>query len=314
MIKLAEEKDNIKIKCREELYVKNVGNINITCHIDGNAYRKIDTADIFGIFSHIHEGKTTNFRAFYSNKSEITDSLDEDGNLSRDFNIKRKWGEPGSDEVPEEYQVQSAVQRICTGAELVKLSVLVFPRTQQEFEDEGWLISKMTEPESLAGKPVIYKPDDLENWVCPDTWAKVFSDIGNFHTYNLPSHPELESEIIATVQKFHSDHVLTELPPAAEKYDDIRRLLTKPQGIIICTDPELKRMCSEYSEITRQLGSAGPMKIRKEALKIAITQYMKDNPRDDWADPPDKIVVLDPNGGDVLASYSNSGFRTKRAR
>jgi hypothetical protein len=303
VIKLAEERTVTgSIYNREKLYTKNFDKIILSCHIDGM------------ISSHcLHEGKTTNSRAFYSSKTEIEESLDEDGKLQKDFILKKKWGEPGTSEVPAEHQVQTAVQRICSEADLVKLSVLVFPKTQQEFEDDGWeIVNDRLKYELFNGKihnSALFDPLD---------WARVFAQIGNFHQYLLPRHEKLESEIIKAVQEFHENHVLTGLPPRAKNYDDIRRLLSCPQGTIIATE-EIKKLATEYSELTRQLGASSPNAVRREKVKIELLNLINESKRDDYVNPPTAISVIDPNGGAELVKFGQDKngklrFSAKRAR
>lgn len=306
VIKLAENKYDCKIVGREEFYSKTIIKkgcsvhpttqiddlgITLSCHIDGEFvpenWKLLAENKYTGMT--LHEGKTCNSRAFHSIKEE-----------------KQRWGEPGTDQVPEEYQIQAAIQRICTGADLVRLSVLVFPKTTEEFEELGW----ETQEDGLINKMI-----NEEDGICfdPEEWAINLEQMGFFHTYNLPSNPELEQAIIKKIQEFDRDHIKTGIPPDAKDYDDVRRLLTNPIGTVIAT-PELKQMASEYSEIVRQTGSAGPITKRKEQLKIEIMDKIMNTKKDDWSDPPDKVVLLDPEGGDVLASFSKSGFRAKRAR
>ncbi len=255
----------------------------------------------------IHEGKTTWNRAFYSIKGEDYD--DETGEIE----FKRRWGEPGTDEVPEEYQVQCAVQRICTGAELVRLSVLVFPKSTQEFEELGITVSQ--ELQSVPDDWDLIFKDEEGNFldaVHAETWAETFAQIGNFRTYNLPSNKPLESLIIEKIQEFDELYEKTELPPPATEYQDIRRACTQPMGTIIAS-PEMAAKAQLYSENVRQLGKRGPVAKNNEALKTEIMNWMLKQNKDDWAVPNDKMVLVSPDGGEALITYSPSGFRAKRA-
>lgn len=292
IIKLAEEREQDMIIGRECLSTLETGDITLSCHIDGEFNKHFSKGPGCG-GRILHEGKTTNSRAFYSIKEE-----------------KRRWGEPGTDETPEEYQIQGAVQRICTGAELVKLSVLVFPKPQQEFEDEGWVVDR-------SGDRYLLNHDKYAT-VYPSEWARPLMQQGFFHTYNLPSNPELETTIIKAIQDFHKNHILTEIPPPAEKYEDVRRLLTNPIGTIIAT-PDLKERCIKYSEVTRQLGDSGPLAKNKEELKVSIMNDVMTMGREDWTEPPDKVIILDPEGGDQLIGFGKdkngrARFNAKRAK
>lgn len=285
IIKLAEDKFNDKIIDREKLYKRQFEDIELSCHVDG-IFQKTDDGLI------LHEGKTTNTRAFYSIKED-----------------KKRWGEDGTDEVPMEYQIQSAVQRICTGADLVRLSVLVFPRSAEEWEEMGWEIIKSERHDGEYRINNAKEPVEVDAPIC---WAEVFQKIGNFKTYNLPSNPKLENLIIEKIKKFDADYVKTKIPPKCTEYKDVQRLLTNPMGTIIAT-PELKAMAAEYSEIVRQTGSSGPLAKRKEKLKTEIMDKMMTMKKNDWSDPPDKMVLLDPDGGEVLVNFGKS-FRARRAR
>lgn len=266
---------------------------DLTCHIDGEFSESWDGHD-----SVIYEGKTTNEFAF----AQIKDD-------------KQRWGEPGTDQTPEEYQVQCAVQRICTETDLVKLSVLVFPKPVDIWEQNGVTV-KLAPQEGFGYNSGEYVIDLGKSGFFPDPydWARVIAEMGNFHTYNLESNTRLESEIIRVVQDFHKHHTIPGIPPEPREYDDIRRLLSNPIGTIIPDpdDPILEK-CRRYSEVTRQLGASGPLASEKELLKLEITKRFLGD-RTEWTQPFDKAIIVDPNGGDILASFSKSGFRTKRAK
>lgn len=291
IIKIREDQTGYHAKDREKFFKKRVyendfGWIDLSCHID---FRFTD--DI------VEEGKTTNEYAF----TQIKDD-------------KMRWGADETDEVPEEYQVQCAVQRICTKSDLVKLSVLVFPKPVDEYEKIGWMIETIMQNKYSLINPMMKTSHFPMTGADPLTWASVIAQQGNFHTYNLERNESLESEIIRTVQDFHKHHTIPGIPPEPREYDDIRRLLSNPIGTIIPDpdDPILEK-CRRYSEVTRQLGKSGPLASEKELLKLEIASRFLGS-RDEWTQPHDKAIIVDPNGGDILASFSKSGFRTKRAK
>lgn len=291
MLSLAGEQFNNKITDVEESYIKEIENIKFSCHIDG----RINPTTLL-------ENKTTWSRAFYSVKGE--DCNDETGEI--DF--KRRWGEPGTDEVPQEYQVQAAVQMLCSDAESVNLAVLVFPRSTVELEELGWTIGNC----SSITRPNAKFPDSFEI-LDRMVWTYTLFELGYYHNYILPRNKDLESAIIKCVLEFESKHVLPELPPKSKSYSDVRRMLTQPMGTIVAS-PEMVSKSAEYSEIVRQMGSSGPMTKRKGILKVEIMNWMIEQKKEDWSSPIDKIILVDPNGGEKLISFSSSGFRAKKAQ
>lgn len=292
IIGLAERKNGMKIINREELFAVTINGLSLTCHIDGMFVGLHEGNEV------LHEGKTTNNRSFYS----VTDD-------------NRKWGDPGTDQVPEEYQVQAQVQMFCTGAKTVKLSVLVFDKQQQLYEDSGLSVSKFIDDEHTCGchqawgKYAILKNGKFISF--PYEWANFFNQIGNFHEYIIYSHAGLQNKIIKKVKEFDEKFIKTGIPPDFVDNKDIRRILTNPIGTIIATE-ELKIKSLEYSEITRQIGSSGPAAKRKEQLKIDIVNLATKIKKEDWIIPPDKLIIISEDGGDILATINRKGFRAKR--
>lgn len=274
---LVENKFSTKITNREKFYSKTFDGITLTAHVDGESEN-----------GWLTENKTTTVRSFYSIKDD-----------------KKTWGLEGTDEVPIQYQLQCAAQRICSGFKEVKLNVLIFPETPETWEEMGWEVVN-----DLDYGPMIDCGDN--NTVYPSRWADSLCDMGFFKTYNLPSNPDMENLIIEKIKKFDADYVKTKIPPKATDYADVRRLLTQPMGTIIATE-ELKKMAAEYSEIVRQVGKSGPLAKRQEKLKVDIMNTMMTMNKNDWADPPDKMVLLDPDGGEVLVNFGKQ-FRARKAR
>jgi len=193
---------------------------------------------------------------------------------------------------------------------LVKLSVLVFPKAVDDFEADGWKIDGNME--------FYFLKKEGQQIITPYDWAHILKQMGYFHTYNLPGNEALESTIIETVTEIHHKNILPGIPPEPKDYDDIRRLLSRPCGTIIAP-PDMVEKCNEYSEITRQLGSAGPLSKRKEDLRVEILNQARKLERSDWCNPTGKLEIISQDGGHVLASFAKQTddklvFRAKRAR
>ena len=313
IIKLAEEKEGCEIWDREEYYSKEKNDITLSCHIDGQYSDGMQGTGV------IMEGKTTNHWAYSSTRKEIIEKLGHDGQLENGFNVVRRWGDPGTNEVPQEYQIQAAVQRICTGAELVKLSVLVFPQAQQAYEDMGWEIVHAA-PGAIVEHFLSRKNEQMDKreGVFPMTWARILEQMGNFHTYLLPSAPPLEQAIIKAVQSFHVEKFLPGIPPSPTDWDDVRRLLPNPIGTVIAT-PTMAKLAREHSELTRSLGTSSPASKRREIVRTELMGMVTTARRSDATHPQESVIILDPFNGDQLASLSKNKngvlvFRSERAR
>lgn len=270
IIELAEKKQNGKIDYREKFFC-NYEFSKITCHIDG--WYSFDNV----FFQTLHEGKTTSY--FYFNDN---------------------FGEPDTDKVPIEYQIQCQHQMICTGAEKVILSVLVFPRRVEEWEEMGYYplsgdwITKNIDIPSKGGN-VIGRISE---------WSKTLNEMGYFHQYQINSHPELQQNMIKAYTDFWNNHVLTGKEPEPQSYDDIKALCTEPVGTIISND-NIERLISEYKNIKSEISGSGPLAKRADQIKVDILNYMKnsgftedDESRDKW--------ILRSQSGAKLASYGRN--------
>ena len=257
IIELAEEKQKCDIYGRETFYQKDY----ITCHIDG-AYLERDE---------LHEGKTTSAQYFYS-----------------------AFGEPGTDRVPVEYQLQCQHQMICTGAEKVILSVLVFPKRPEEWEAMGWeIISDYYLQNINLGKQV----QTFE-------WAKILNQMGYFHQYTIHAHPDLQALMLSAYSDFWNNHVLTGTPPEPKNYEDIKKIVRSPVGTIIAT-PEINNLIAEYKQIGSEISSTGTLAKRREQLKTQILNFSRtagftedDESRDKW--------IIRSQDGKKLASYGKT--------
>lgn len=265
IIELVEKKQNTEIINREKLFYASWD--KITCHIDGwygaaNIYKQT-----------LHEGKTTSY-----------------------FYYKDNFGEPGTDKVPQDYQIQCQHQMICTGAEKVILSVLVFPRRIEEWEEMGWEITNEMGIDGLK--------KENGNYRAINVWANILDEMGYFHQYEIKSHPELQQRMIKHYTDFWNNHVLTGKPPEPQSYDDIKALCTEPVGTIVAND-NIERFISEYKNIKSEISGSGPLAKRAEQIKVSILDFMRksgfaedDESKDKW--------ILRSQSGTKLASYGKN--------
>ena len=273
---LAEEKikgypDHIdnRIDAREKLYKYNK---YITCHIDGLYFN-----------SNLHEGKTTSI--FYFNDN---------------------FGEPGTAKVPTQYQSQCQHQMLCTGAEKVILSVLVFPRRVDDWEEMGWII--VQHPQWIVhGEKYRYVLKKDNKIIEVDDWARTLNQMGYFHQYEIPANKETQKAMLEYYKKWWKDHIIGRKPPEPAYYADIKRIWRAPVGTIIATN-QLERWSKEYKDCGVELGKSGALSKRKEQLKMLLLKSMKkmDGCLDD--ESRDKTVLRSKKGKKLL-SYTGKVFR-----
>lgn len=277
IIELAESKINDRIANREFLFVtdgKIIGKtptidiINspyyITCHIDGRYYRND---------KELHEGKTTS--AFYF----------------RDY-----FGEPGTDEVPMEYQIQCQHQLICTGAEKVILSVLVFPKRVEEWEEIGIEIIK-------NGNEYYISYGD-GTYIIPYEWSIILNQMGYFHQFITNYNQKLQQKMIEKYTEFWENNILGEKEPEPQSCDDIKALCPEPTGTIIA-DENIERMYSEYKNIKSELSGSSQLAKRADQIKVDLLNYMRKSDKTLDENTKNKYILLD-RSGKRLASYGKN--------
>jgi hypothetical protein len=280
VIKLAEDKQKQEIGDQEKLCsdIEIVpGNYPIIppafCYIDGRYNRENPQV--------LHEGKTTNSRTH-----------------------RMKWGEPGSDRIPQEVQVQVQHQMLCTGADEVIVSLLVFPKPQNVMEDEGWSVHfdnlndvyylSRQEPEYLSVNPV--------------SWSKSLDQMGYFHQYKVESKPDVQKLLRELYDDFWNRYVLTQIAPEEVDYSDIRRTFTAPKGTLVVNDKIAGKM-REYKDIGREIGTGGQLAKRQVQLKVEILKFAKDKTTVADDESQEKIVFMDESGNKV-GSFNGKTFRS----
>jgi len=260
--------ENLEIAQKENLAISD--DIFITCHIDG----------VYADLRALHEGKTTS-----------------------EFYFRDHFGEPETDAVPVEYQIQCQHQMICTGADKVILSVLVFPKRVEEFENEGIIA---LHPES-TDKMQLVKIDKNGEFVCrfgAERWAYPLSQMGYFHQYIITPNIELQQLMIKHYSEFWEKNVVGRTPPEPRTYDDIRAICREPVGTIIA-DEQIERLAAEYKNITEEISATGSLGKRKDQLKIMICDYMRTAAKIEDEDSRDKFILRDATGKKI-ATYGKN--------
>jgi len=264
IIDVAEEKTGYMIDLKEFEFINPVHDF-LTCHVDG-VY--IDMKPRV-----IHEGKTTT-----------------------DYTFRDSWGEPESDRVPREIQLQVQHQMLCSQIDEAIVSVLVWPRRTEDFEAAGMFPNLETCKKSdLERKQVV---DPLE-------WIEVLKEMDYFHQYRLKADYDLHELMIEKYVDFWETNIVGRTPPDPVSYDDIRKLVREPKGTIVATE-EIERLSSEYKLINEELSNADK---RKDQLKTELLKYMSEAaeaPIDD--DSVEKWILRD-RQGHKLNQYNGKTFR-----
>jgi hypothetical protein len=271
VIKLAERARGGRILMRERPFAA-VGNEFITCHIDG-AYFK----DGISAPEALHEGKTTSAFAF-----------------------KEKWGEPGTAHIPEAYQVQVQHQMICAKAEKVIVSVLVFPRTPDEWEKDGWEICP-----AFGGGYALRNASRYVEGRSADTWAIALDEMGYFHQYTVPASAKLQGIMVGKYRDFWERYVLPCRTPEPQTYEDVKRLIPAPRGTVVC-DSDLQRRFAEYAQINKEIGSGSDLAKRQAALRVEILNAVRDSSKLVEDDESVEAVIFRDEAGHKLGSYSRT--------
>ncbi len=265
VIMLAEEKSGYKIIDREKALFHPKYEY-LTCHLDG----------VYDNTEFIHEGKTTSSMYFYNS-----------------------FGEPGTDRVPMDYAVQCQHQLICTDAEQVDLSVLVFPKRQDEFEAMGWQIARL-DPNLIY--EFLYNENTHEE-VNIIEWARVFAQIGNFHTYHITPNEKLQSLMLQKYEQFWNVNIIGKQIPEIQTLDDIKKIYTEPKGTVVA-DEEIERISTERKLIQKEVSE---MKKNIDKLKLIEQEYMYRHAGEVIDDETREKTVLLDRSGKKLASYSKTG-------
>ncbi|MDR1902059.1 MAG: YqaJ viral recombinase family protein [Treponema sp.] len=243
VIELAERERGLKIIHREQAWSRGPKKTDnekyITCHIDG----RYDNNSGNYWSCDLHEGKTTS-----------------------SFMFREHWGEPGTDKIPGTYQAQH--QMLCTGAERVIVSVLVWPETPEAWEKMGYYVEESV---NLFGKKIwaIWKrePDEV---VSPcSAWANTLAEMGFFHQYTVEADMAAHKMMVERYERFWKKYVVPGVPPEPQNYDDVQRLFPEPKKTIVCNDV-MASWFREYAQTRDEIGKKSAAQTRMDRLRMKI--------------------------------------------
>jgi len=198
----------------------------------------------------IHEGKLTNF-----------------------WNFRDRWGEPLTDQVPAEIQIQAQHSMIVTGLDKVIVSVLVLPKRPDEYEAIGWEIQQYEKEIFEDDHSGYYLTRESEE-IPPLSWAKTLAEMGEFHQYFLHKNERLHSLMIDKYQEWWTRHIDGRKAPEPDSYDDIRRMVPDPIGTIV-VPPDIERKFVQYADIGDELKSTGPLAKQRERIKVFLLNWAR---------------------------------------
>lgn len=196
------------------------------------------------------------------------DGRDDYGTLNEnktvfDMAYKSGWGEPGTDLVPVEYQVQVQHQMLCTGDKTARLNALVFPKAPAEWEKAGFSLVKNGADDWAISRDGISCIPTIE-------WARAFLMIGNFHVYNLVANEAAQKEMLERYEYIWNENILKEVPPPVQGYADIKWLFNAPSGEIEADD-KIRELWQESIDIDTEIES---MICRKDEIKNIFAQWV----------------------------------------
>jgi len=204
------------------------------------------------------------------------------------YNYREKWGEPGTDRIPQEYQIQVQHNMMTLGLKYAVVYVLIFPRRVAEFEH------------LVVDDKFIY--DEYE-------WVTFLDQMGFFKKYYIEANYELQEKMLEMYVDFWENNVLKQIPPTPKNYNDIKLLCPAPVGTIIA-DENVMRLMAEYKLITKELGSGGQYQKRKKQIKNDVMKFLYENGGKavEDSDSVEKIILRD-EAGKKLASFDGKVFR-----
>jgi hypothetical protein len=272
LISLTQKKLSCEIKDREKFFC--VG--NRTCHIDG-----IISGEKLYEGNKLYEGKTSFEMAF-----------------------RNKFGTPDTDRIPREYMIQVQHNLDLCGLKESVMSVLVFPKSPEEWEEMGWQVEWCAEGYILKR----YNEDKtVKNCLSPGFWADVLFQMGYFHNYYIQENKDVQKMLKELSEEWWQKHIIERKEPEPKNYEDLKMLIPEPVGTILADD-ELEKWAVEYREITKEIGKSGRLEKRKETLKFNILNKMRsmDKHIDNDTRERTKLVGQD---GKRLITWNGKMFR-----
>jgi hypothetical protein len=185
---------------------------------------------------------------------------------------------------------------ICTGAEKVIVSALVFPETPEAWEKAGWEVAPEKNSEYTLNNA------NTRTWVRPSDWARILAEMGFFHQYTVEARPTLQKFMLERYLKFWENHVIPGVPPEPENYADIKRLFPEPKTTLVVTE-DIGRLLSEYSQINAELKD---QEKRQDAIKTKVLDWARRQEGGVIDEDSAEALILRNGSGDKVGSFSKN--------
>lgn len=210
---------------------------------------------------------------------------------------RNDWGEPGSDRVPRQVQVQVQHCMDVAGMDTCIVSVLVFPKPVVDWEAMGWEFQE-------SG---MLRNSETDEILEPAKWVETLAGMGYLHQYEVQANPKSQAALRRAYRRFWQKYVVAKAMPVSQDYDDVRRIFKAPRGVLVLSGTE-EAMMREYKNLGAEVGEGGFLKKRQAQLKTKILHICSslDTVADEEA--VEKIVFRDPTGK-KLGQWNGTTFR-----
>jgi hypothetical protein len=193
-----------------------------------------------------------------------------------------------------------------SGCESCNLSVLVFPRRQDDWEKEGWCTSAHGGAIWIPGGEGNYPKQSAK---CID-WASALAEMGFFHLFHIERNRDAAKLMQEAAAHFWAHYVVGNETPDLRTYEDVKRAFPAPVGTIIVSEQE-ERWIIERKAITEEIGVSGRLGKRKEELRVLTlksicTRIGRDAVLD--TESQDKVVFRSAKG-EKLGSFDGKTLR-----
>jgi hypothetical protein len=197
-----------------------------------------------------------------------SDGVIHEGKLTSEYIFQTEWGDPGTDHVPAEIYFQAQHGLIVTGADETIISLLVFPKRFDEFENIGWSVEIASESNFAL------RHADTQETISPIKWANSLVDMGYFFQYPIKRDEEIQNFMIKGYSDWWEKFINCQIVPDPKRYLDLKLMIPEPIGTII-SPPFIERLFVEYKNLTEEMSPKGPLEKRREEIRVEVLSWAR---------------------------------------